>query len=104
MQGYIVTAFHFVNGANGINLLLQDGSSIGAKLVTGDIANDLAVLSADSNGKPPQGCYWKAGRLDLEAGYLPSVNFGVLPRHQGGDIVHGLRRMPNDDADDYWNE
>jgi S1-C subfamily serine protease len=43
-QGDILTAFHVVDGAAGIELVYADGSHVGAELIEAEPENDIAVL------------------------------------------------------------
>lgn len=44
--GYLVTAYHVIEGARKFSILLPDKSVISAQIVAADKANDLAILSA----------------------------------------------------------
>ncbi len=50
-DGYILTNFHVIKGATGVRCTFADGTSLVAKFVGGDPANDLAVLKVT----PPPG-------------------------------------------------
>ncbi len=50
-DGYIVTNNHVVDSVNQINVILSDGTTIPARIISTDIFADLAVLKAD--GKMP---------------------------------------------------
>lgn len=52
-DGYIVTNYHVIEGANSIQVSFMDGKSYDAKLVGGDQENDLAVLKIDAAGLTP---------------------------------------------------
>jgi len=67
-NGYIVTNFHVVNGADSVYVQNADGDPYHAKIVTTDAANDLAILkitdpSFKSLGALPYG--FKRGQTDL---------------------------------------
>lgn len=49
---YIVTNHHVIEGANGIEVTLADGTKVEAKLVGSDIWTDLAVLEMDGANVP----------------------------------------------------
>lgn len=49
---YIVTNHHVIEGANGIEVTLADGTKVEAKLVGSDIWTDLAVLQMDGANVP----------------------------------------------------
>jgi serine protease Do len=51
-DGYIVTNFHVVRGADTIVVRLADQSEFGAKLVGSDGKSDLALLKIDARGLP----------------------------------------------------
>jgi Do/DeqQ family serine protease len=48
-NGTVITNFHVVDGANEINVGLQDGRTLKAKLIGSDPEVDIAVLKIDSN-------------------------------------------------------
>lgn len=50
-DGYILTNFHVIKGATGVRCTFADGTSLVAKVIGGDPANDLAVLKV----APPAG-------------------------------------------------
>jgi len=50
-DGYIITNNHVVDSTNQVNVILSDGSSIPARIVSTDIFSDLAVLKVE--GKMP---------------------------------------------------
>lgn len=51
-DGYIVTNYHVIDGAQSIKVTFYDGSSYDAKLVGGEEDSDLAVLKIDATGLP----------------------------------------------------
>lgn len=52
-DGYIVTCYHVINGANDIAVTFSDSTSYPATLVGGDEDNDIAVLKIDATGLKP---------------------------------------------------
>jgi serine protease DegQ len=67
-EGYVLTNFHVVEGADDIQLVLADGRRVDAKLRGSDPETDLAVLKADVPD-------------------LPAITLGSLERVQVGDAV-----------------
>ena len=67
-EGYVLTNFHVVDGADDITLLLADGREIKARVRGSDPESDLAVLKADS-------------------GDLPAITLGDLESVRVGDVV-----------------
>jgi serine protease DegQ len=67
-DGYVLTNHHVVDGADDIQLVLNDGRQIKAKIRGTDPDSDLAVLKAD-------------------AGELPAISFGATDALQVGDVV-----------------
>ncbi len=47
-DGYIVTNYHVIDGANSITVTLNDGTQHEAKLIGGEETNDVAVLKIDN--------------------------------------------------------
>ena len=52
-DGYILTNYHVVSGAQNITVLLIDGKEVSAKVVNYDAAADVAVIKLDGNIKVP---------------------------------------------------
>jgi serine protease DegQ len=67
-DGYVLTNHHVVEGADDIQLVLNDGRQVSAKIRGTDPDSDLAVLKAD-------------------AGALPAITFGTTEALQVGDVV-----------------
>jgi Do/DeqQ family serine protease len=67
-DGYVLTNHHVVEGADDIQLVLQDGRQIPARIRGSDPDSDLAVLKTD-------------------AGVLPAITFGNADTLQVGDAV-----------------
>ena len=72
-SGYILTNFHVVDGADQIEVALNDGRNLSARLVGGDPETDLAVLQVGS-GK------------DDEAP-MPAIALGQMETLAIGDVV-----------------
>jgi len=67
-DGYVLTNHHVVDGADDIQLVLNDGRQVTAKIRGTDPDSDLAVLKTD-------------------AGALPAITFGTTDALQVGDVV-----------------
>ena len=67
-EGYVLTNFHVVDGADDITLLLADGREIKARVRGADPESDLAVLKAESSE-------------------LPAITLGDLESVRVGDVV-----------------
>lgn len=52
-NGYIVTNYHVIDGAQAIKVTLFDGTEYDATYVGGEQANDVAVLKVDASGLKP---------------------------------------------------
>ena len=72
-EGYILTNYHVVEGADQIEVALHDGSTVPARLVGGDPESDLAVLRID---------------VDKRTGAaLPAITLGRMENLLVGDVV-----------------
>jgi len=71
-SGYILTNFHVVDGADQIEVALNDGRTLNARLVGGDPESDLAVLQIEP------------GKAELK---LPAVTLGQMDTIDVGDVV-----------------
>jgi len=67
-NGYILTNFHVIEGADDIQVALNDGKTYGARIVGTDPESDLAVLRIDASG-------------------LPAITFGQMDDLSVGDVV-----------------
>lgn len=67
-EGYVLTNFHVVDGADDITLLLADGRQVKARVRGADPESDLAVLKAESSE-------------------LPAITLGDLESVRVGDVV-----------------
>jgi serine protease DegQ len=67
-EGYVLTNHHVVEGADDIQLVLNDGRRLTAHVRGTDPESDIAVLKADGDN-------------------LPAITFGAIERVQVGDTV-----------------
>jgi len=67
-EGYVLTNHHVIQGADDIQLILNDGRRIPARVKGTDPETDLAVLKAD-------------------VGSLPAITLGAIETLQVGDVV-----------------
>ena len=72
-SGYILTNFHVVDGADQIEIALNDGRNLKARLVGGDPESDLAVLRIDPEKATEQ--------------KLPAITLGQMDNVIVGDVV-----------------
>ena len=52
-DGYVVTNFHVIEGANAVSVILVDGRKFAARVVGYDSTNDIAVLKIEAAGLNP---------------------------------------------------
>jgi serine protease DegQ len=67
-EGFVLTSHHVVEGADDIQVVLNDGRRLAARLRGTDPESDIAVLKADGEN-------------------LPAITFGAIDRVQVGDAV-----------------
>lgn len=67
-NGYILTNFHVVEGADDIQISLNDGKTYKARLIGSDPESDLAILQ-------------------IKADKLPAISFGQMENMRVGDVV-----------------
>ena len=67
-EGFVLTNYHVIQGADDIQLVLNDGRRFAARVRGVDPDSDLAVLKAEQDG-------------------LPAITFGAIERVQVGDTV-----------------
>ncbi|WP_434513522.1 Do family serine endopeptidase [Dechloromonas sp. ARDL1] len=67
-NGYILTNFHVIDGADDIQVSLNDGKTYKAKVVGSDPESDLAILQ-------------------IKADKLPAITFGQIDSLRVGDVV-----------------
>ncbi len=67
-EGYVLTNHHVIEGADDIELVLNDGRRLTARVRGTDPESDIAVLKADGEN-------------------LPAITFGAIDRVQVGDTV-----------------
>lgn len=67
-NGYILTNFHVIDGADDIQVSLNDGKTYKAKVIGSDPESDLAVLQ-------------------IKADKLPAITFGQMDSLRVGDVV-----------------
>ncbi|MEO8409711.1 MAG: trypsin-like peptidase domain-containing protein [Propionivibrio sp.] len=72
-NGYVLTNFHVVDGADQIEVALNDGRSFDARLVGGDPESDLAVLQIDAR---------QAANFSV-----PAITLGRMENVSIGDVV-----------------
>lgn len=63
-DGYILTNYHVIDGANSIKVTFSDGKEYTATYVGGEEANDIAVIKVEATGLTPWSlaapatCWW----------------------------------------------
>jgi len=67
-EGYILTNFHVIDGADAIEVAVSDGRTMTARVVGSDPESDLAVLQ-------------------IKADKLPAITFGQMDTLRVGDVV-----------------
>ena len=85
-DGYIITNYHVVEGANEVNVAFVDGSSEGGEVVGGDRSTDIAVVRVDRDGLPAadfaENLSLRVGELAVAlgspSGFQSTVTAGVI--------------------------
>jgi putative serine protease PepD len=111
-QGFILTNYHVVSGADNLEVTLADGSTVAATLVGRDPGNDLAVIRID----PPAGGLTAASLGDagnlrvgdpvfaignpfgLEATFTEGIVSALGRTYSSGSGTRPLRKMIQTDA------
>ena len=100
-QGHIITNYHVIDGADKIQVIFHDGTSVSAKLVGGDSHSDLAVIKVDvaaSELKPvtmADSNQVKVGQLAIAIGNP----FGLQGTMTAGIISAMGRSLPSTGSD-----
>ena len=76
-KGYILTNYHVIEAADSVEVALNDGRKLKAKLVGADPESDLAILKVDPA---------RPGAPD-NAVALPAITFGQMDNVRVGDVV-----------------
>ena len=72
-KGYVLTNFHVIDGADDIEVALNDGRALKAKIIGSDPESDLAVLQVATASETPES--------------LPAISFGRMDNLVVGDVV-----------------
>lgn len=97
-EGYILTNYHVINGANNINVIFNNGKEVPAKVVNYDAASDLAVIKITEKIKVP-GVAEFGNSKDLSVGD-PVVAIGnPLGRELLGSVTTGVVSAANREID-----
>ena len=70
-KGYVLTNFHVIDGADDIEVALNDGRALKAKIIGSDPESDLAVLQVATASEKPES--------------LPAISFGRMDNLVVGD-------------------
>ena len=93
-QGYIVTNYHVVEGANKVSVTLYDESTYSAKVIGYEESNDLAIIKIEPEGKIESLVYGKSS--DLSVGddvYVIGNPLGDLTFTLTRGVVSALNRL-----------
>jgi len=91
-DGYIVTNNHVIDGASNIKVTLNDGTQMGAVLISTDAQTDLAVIKVDKTGLSPV-TYGDSSALSIGDLAVAIGNpLGTLAGSATDGIISGLER------------
>lgn len=90
-SGYLVTAYHVIDGASQLSILLPDNSVLRAQVVASDMANDLAILSAPLPASVSRGIALAKAPTPLGAtvftiGFPHPEMLGLKPKFTSGQV------------------
>ena len=90
---FVVTCYHVIEGCNGFEIILSDGTSLEAKLVGGDDKSDIAVLSVEKVGLTYVSWFNDTDTLRLGSTVICIGNpLGTLPGSVSTGVVSYLNR------------
>lgn len=93
-EGYIVTNYHVVNGADTFVVTLHDNKSYNAKLVGYEDTNDIAVLKIEPTGRIQGVIYGESSALEVgDSVYVIGNPLGDLTYTLTDGIVSALNRL-----------
>lgn len=90
-SGYLVTAYHVIDGARQLSILLPDKSVLRAQVVASDKANDLAILSAPLPASASRGIALakvpaSLGAAVFTVGFPHPDMLGLKPKFTSGQV------------------
>lgn len=93
-EGYIVTNYHVINGANQVKVTLSDGKEVNAKIVNYDQEQDLAVIKITDDIKVP-GVAELGDSSILQAGDEVIAIGNPLGKEFAGSVTKGIVSSPH---------
>ncbi|WP_300350624.1 trypsin-like peptidase domain-containing protein [Clostridium sp.] len=93
-EGYVVTNYHVINGAQEVKVIFYDGKEVNAKVVNYDAERDLAVIKITDNVKMP-GIIQLGNSSTVKAGEEVIAIGNPLGKEFSSTVTKGIISSPN---------
>lgn len=93
-EGYVVTNYHVINGAQEVKVIFSDGKEVNAKVVNYDAERDIAVIKITDNVKMP-GIAQLGDSSTVKAGEEVIAIGNPLGKEFSSTVTKGIVSSPN---------